>query len=273
MAENGRLDTSQLIQAANGAPGQILEAASAASWKAMVQYAASQGIHLAPEPDDGIPSCYRSYAAQQSAYNQLGYPRAAYPGQSNHGWGTAVDVNMTSGVSYWLQDNGGYFGWVNDVSYENWHYHHTGNTGGITVDRSVADIQRLVGVEADGIFGVGTTAAVKSYQSAHGLAADGIWGPASDSVGFGGSAAPAPAPAPAPTSGNLQRGSTGGRVSSLQAGLNRVFPAYSKLAVDGDFGPATESVIKEFQQRVGITADGIVGPVTTQKLAGYGVTF
>lgn len=123
MAENGKLDTSTLVQAANGSPGQVLEKQTAAQWAWMAQDAAAAGVHLAPEPDGGIPSCYRDLAHQQTAYDELGYPKAAYPGQSNHGWGTAVDIAITSSVSYWLQQNASKYGFVNDVPGEAWHYH------------------------------------------------------------------------------------------------------------------------------------------------------
>jgi hypothetical protein len=78
---------------------------------------------------------------------------------------------------------------------------------------------------------------------------------------------------PATSTSTLKRGSTGTHVKALQRGLNRVFPAYSKLAVDADFGPKTESVVREFQKRAHIAVDGIVGPITKAKLASYGVTF
>jgi hypothetical protein len=55
-------------------------------------------------------------------------------------------------------------------------------------------------------------------------------------------------------------------VRFLQALLNRMFPAYSDLAVDGDFGPATEKVVKEFQRRSNLTSDGEVGPQTRRAL-------
>jgi peptidoglycan hydrolase-like protein with peptidoglycan-binding domain len=38
------------------------------------------------------------------------------------------------------------------------------------------------------------------------------------------------------------------------------------IAVDGSFGPQTESAVKSFQQSRGLAADGIVGPQTWAKL-------
>ncbi|MGV9398611.1 peptidoglycan-binding domain-containing protein [Streptomyces sp. NPDC003668] len=35
-----------------------------------------------------------------------------------------------------------------------------------------------------------------------------------------------------------------------------------KLVVDGQFGPVTDGRVREFQQRVDIAVDGIVGPQT-----------
>jgi peptidoglycan hydrolase-like protein with peptidoglycan-binding domain len=80
-----------------------------------------------------------------------------------------------------------------------------------------------------------------------------------------------PPVAPSPTV--LHLGSTGDAVKSLQAGLNHVFPAYSHLAVDGNFGPATESVVLDFQGRSNLLKDGVVGPLTRARLAAMGVKF
>jgi len=52
--------------------------------------------------------------------------------------------------------------------------------------------------------------------------------------------------------------------------LNDNFGGYSDLDVDGDFGPLTESVVREFQRRVQVADDGIVGPVTLAKLVEHG---
>lgn len=89
-------------------------------------------------------------------------------------------------------------------------------------------------------------------------------------VNGGTPAPPLPPPTGGPTRPTLKRGSTGAAVTSLQSFMNRAFGSYSKLTVDGDFGPATENVMKEFQRRVGLGADGIVGPATYAKLIQYG---
>lgn len=56
---------------------------------------------------------------------------------------------------------------------------------------------------------------------------------------------------------------SGWEVAELQALLN----AYGfVLVVDSAFGAGTDAAVRQFQQAMGITADGIVGPVTRSKL-------
>lgn len=82
------------------------------------------------------------------------------------------------------------------------------------------------------------------------------------------------APAAPSTSGAvlLKQGDTGPAVLKLQAWLNAHYPAYSKLDLGPQrFGPQTAGVVKEFQKRSGLTADGVIGPITWGALiaAGY----
>lgn len=83
----------------------------------------------------------------------------------------------------------------------------------------------------------------------------------------GGGAAPAPVPAPPAGGAVLRLGSKGPEVERLQAKLKRVYPSYAgHLVVDGDFGPATEKVVREFQSRAKLGVDGVAGPATLRAL-------
>lgn len=74
----------------------------------------------------------------------------------------------------------------------------------------------------------------------------------------------------------LRLGDEGAEVARLQAWLNAMYPAYSRIDLaPRRYGPQTATVLKEFQRRTGVTgpdADGtIVGPRTWAALtaAGY----
>lgn len=58
----------------------------------------------------------------------------------------------------------------------------------------------------------------------------------------------------------LKRGSTGNDVKTLQDELKRL--GYYGGAVDGMFGPETESAVKAYQAKHHLVADGVVGPIT-----------
>ena len=71
-------------------------------------------------------------------------------------------------------------------------------------------------------------------------------------------------PAPPPYPGTpVNRGDSGGRVKQVQARLDR---HGHEVANDGVFGAKTESAVKAFQRKKGLTADGVVGPKTWKAL-------
>lgn len=63
----------------------------------------------------------------------------------------------------------------------------------------------------------------------------------------------------------LRRGHTGYQVQCLQLALIAGFG--QRILADGDFGPATESAVKNAQRYFGLAVDGIVGPQTRGLIA------
>jgi peptidoglycan hydrolase-like protein with peptidoglycan-binding domain len=116
----------------------------------------------------------------------------------------------------------------------------------------------------DGSFGPKTAAAVKAFQRAAGLVADGVVGPKTWAKINSGSSF---TPAPAATTGKgptLKSGYTGAAVVSLQHRLNQL--GFNCGAADGSFGPKTLAAVKAFQRKHGLAVDGVVGPKTWSKL-------
>jgi peptidoglycan hydrolase-like protein with peptidoglycan-binding domain len=58
----------------------------------------------------------------------------------------------------------------------------------------------------------------------------------------------------------VRPGDNGDAVRRVQRAIRRT--PDPGLVVDGIFGPATETVVKQFQQGAGLSVDGIVGPAT-----------
>jgi peptidoglycan hydrolase-like protein with peptidoglycan-binding domain len=106
-------------------------------------------------------------------------------------------------------------------------------------------------VTVDGIFGPNTEAAVRAFQQSKGLAVDGIVGPNTWSALII----------------QVKRGSQGDAVRAVQEEFRfRAGDPSHALQVDGIFGPKTDPSVRDFQRALGITVDGIVGPVTWRAL-------
>lgn len=137
---------------------------------------------------------------------------------------------------------------------------------------------RVPPITIDGIYGENTEAAVRAFQSLSGLPVTGVTDEATYSAlydayrgyinslpdsQFIGIARPYPG-------FPITEGQTNRYVTLLQTYLNVIsetFPEIPEIAVDGTFGPATRSAVVAFQNRFGLTPDGIVGLRTWEAIA------
>ncbi|HYI20607.1 MAG TPA: peptidoglycan-binding protein [Solirubrobacteraceae bacterium] len=103
-------------------------------------------------------------------------------------------------------------------------------------------LHRGADLEVDGTFGAGTEKALKAFQSANGLDADGIAGTTTWTK----------------VVVLVKAGQRGEPVTAVQELVG--------VPADGVFGPATEKAVRAFQERVHLSADGIAGPHTWQLL-------
>ena len=62
----------------------------------------------------------------------------------------------------------------------------------------------------------------------------------------------------------LSKGSSGHKVKELQKKLNKILG--TDAAVDGDFGPGTDKLVKQFQKKYDLKIDGIVGNYTWKNI-------
>ena len=126
-------------------------------------------------------------------------------------------------------------------------------------------------VTVDGVYGSGTAAAVRAFQRLYGLTVDGIvglttWTELYDQFRSIQSDNGTPNAYPGTA---LREGSSGQNVRLVQFWLKIARTVYTNLAnvtVDGKFGAGTAAAVQRFQRYFGLTADGVVGRTTWQKL-------
>ncbi|MDR1065833.1 MAG: peptidoglycan-binding protein [Clostridiales bacterium] len=124
----------------------------------------------------------------------------------------------------------------------------------------------------DGSFGNGTYNAVIAFQKLFGLTQDGVVGKDTwnkivyayqDSAPEDGYTEPYPGHV-------LKVGVSDQYVSILQDHINRLsksLPSVPPVTIDGKFGAGTQAAVIELQKLLGITADGVVGQTTWDKIA------
>ena len=114
----------------------------------------------------------------------------------------------------------------------------------------------------DGSYGDTTVAAVKAFQKKYNLTADGVAG--SETLKKLDSAYKNADSNTSTDDDSLRKGATGTAVKTLQTNLKKLgfYTAY----IDGSFGATTESAVKAFQRKYGLTADGVAGSATLKKI-------
>lgn len=126
MATNGRLALSNLVRVDGWA---YLAPATAAAWTAVSAemyfvYGVARPRILAPD------GAYRTFERQQywkKYWTSRGWPgNAATPGRSNHGWGTAVDIENYEQNRAILARVLAKYGFTFNVPSERWHVQHNG---------------------------------------------------------------------------------------------------------------------------------------------------
>ena len=137
-----------------------------------------------------------------------------------------------------------------------------------TISQYVASIPS---VSVDGSFGSRTAAAVRAFQRRYGLAVDGVVGEATWNAIYAqffsiqsDNGTPNAYPGTA-----LRQGDEGQNVRLVQFWLKiarTVYTALNNPTVDGRFGPSTQRAVEAFQRYFGLTADGVVGRTTWNKL-------
>ena len=135
------------------------------------------------------------------------------------------------------------------------------NSQGTKVSQLQTDLKQLgyYYAEITGNFGEKTEAAVKAFQKAKGLTADGVAGTKTlDAIAAavdkaGGSSSGS-------SSTNMKLGSTGTAVSALQQNLTTLGYYYGD--VTGHYGNLTQQAVKKFQKAKGLTQDGVASTAT-----------
>jgi peptidoglycan hydrolase-like protein with peptidoglycan-binding domain len=111
----------------------------------------------------------------------------------------------------------------------------------------------------DGVSGPWTQQAVRTFQTQHRLAVDGIAGPATRAA-LGKRGKPDLGARP------MRRGQRGWDVAALQFLLHE--RGFQPGGFDGGFGPNTENAVRRFQAAAHLGVDGVAGPATLNVLRG-----
>ncbi len=133
---------------------------------------------------------------------------------------------------------------------------------------------RLNPLPVDGSFGSATLEAAEEFQALRGLTVDGVIGAATWAelykvfYAYMNSINPV---SPSYPGVALRVGSTGSSVATMQRYLNVIaeyFTSIPRLTIDAIYGSGTRAAVIAFQGLFGLTADGVIGPQTWNRIVG-----
>lgn len=139
-------------------------------------------------------------------------------------------------------------------------------------------ISSLNSLKIDGVFGSDVEKQVKNFQRYFNLSIDGkvgplTWGKMRNvwlSIKNGSTVPPQTPPQSDIYPGYILKiGSSGSNVMKIQewlSGISQIYESIPSLAVDGKFGQGTQNSVIAFQKRFNLTRDGLVGPLTWNKI-------
>lgn len=228
---------SDLAQFDASLPGVTVDGRYGAATERAVR-AFQQKQHLTADGVVGQTTWKALYAAWVDAQSDLG--GTAWPGTVLRRGDTGMEVRL---VQFWLR---------------------------LAADNYTA----LRTVTVDGKFGAATVSAVQAFQTLFGLTSDGAVGRSTwnklKEVGLAvANRIVARNVAPGQFTATTRAGSSGTAVRAVQYYLRRLAAYYSDVptvTVDGKFGAATTRAVKAWQERAGLTVDGVVGRLTFQSL-------
>jgi N-acetyl-anhydromuramyl-L-alanine amidase AmpD len=196
---------------------------------------------------------YRSSAAlTRHLADKYGIPkdRAHIVGHSEVPNNDHTDPGPNWNWSYYMQLVGGGSGGSANLDFPSYDTLRSGSAGPqVTAAQTLLNALGFAAGTADGVFGTRTLSAVKAFQSARGLSADGVIGRQTWTALLSAGTRPV-----------LREGSSGADVRRLQRSLTAALGR--TLAIDGSFGSGTAQAVRDYQSSRALTADGIVGTAT-----------
>ncbi|MFD6280072.1 peptidoglycan-binding protein [Streptomyces sp. NPDC060209] len=152
--------------------------------------------------------------------------------------------------TYYMQLVGGSAGGADGLSFTSYTAQKKGSTGSqVKALQTLLNQQGYEAGTADGVFGSATESAVRAFQTARGLGADGMVGPKTWTALLS-----------AGTTPTLTSGASGDAVKRLQRALTAALGR--TVAADGAFGTNTDKAVRDYQSARSLEADGSVGPDT-----------